>query len=265
MINPHWLVVDLDPRTWRALGRFSEPSQYIQAAQPGEHGLFILHEDGRLLRIVDTQQGLRTDIDITAVEDPRLLARQLYQTGEWQRVHVINKHHLATVAAQAQATPRRDLHLDEYYYLVYRLMWGNADGYVSVPPKSDNWNGWRLGDIKAFVESLPAECTLTLGVLDQGRVAIGLIVVLHQGVVDCVTTFEALDLPKDNLHVCPELMETIWQQLDQKFTPPAAVFLCTPAVFEEWLAAGDKRLVIQQAEDAGTALLAVWRQLETDV
>src|SRR5437016_14401225 len=100
MIDPHWQVVDLDPRTWRHLGRFFEPGQYIRAAQPGEHGLFILHDDGIPLRIYDTDTGTRSDLHIPYVEQPQTLAQQLYERGEWQRVHVINKRHLAYVAYQ---------------------------------------------------------------------------------------------------------------------------------------------------------------------
>ena len=55
MIDPNWSVVDLDPHTWRVLGRFFDPGQYIMATQSGERGLFILHEEGKLLRIVDSQ------------------------------------------------------------------------------------------------------------------------------------------------------------------------------------------------------------------
>ena len=55
MIDPHWQVIDLDPVTWRNLGPLLEPQRYIAAAQPDEHGLFILHDQGRLLKVVDTE------------------------------------------------------------------------------------------------------------------------------------------------------------------------------------------------------------------
>jgi hypothetical protein len=255
VIKPHWSVIDLDPHTWRALGRFIDPVQYFRAAQPGEHGLFVLHKDGILLRVVDSQTGVRTDLGITAVEDPVALAHHLYQTGAWQRVHVINERHLASVANLAQANPRRDLHLDEYYHLVYSLIWGDPKGYACIPPKPDNWNGWRYGDVKNFIEGLPAQCTLALGVLDKGNVEIGLIVQLQQGSIDLVTTFEALELPKSDLRIDAPTIQMVSQQISQRFAPPAMILLCTPFIFEAWLTATNKRMVIQQAETTGKAML----------
>jgi hypothetical protein len=262
MINPHWNVIDLDPHTWRSLGRFFRPEQYIRAAQPGEHGLFILHENGKLLRIVDTRQGLRTNLGISAVKDPVRLAYQLHQTGEWQRVHVIDKRHLASVATQAPAVPRQDLHLDEYYHLVYQLLWGNHEGYVCVPPKPDNWNGWRLENIKAFLNNISVDSTLAIGVLEPGRLEIGLILQVHEGIVNHVTTFEALELTKETLQVGSKLLEIIWQQLGQKFAPPAAVLLCTPAVFEAWINGENKRQALQLAITASTAALAIRKDID---
>jgi hypothetical protein len=43
------LLVDLDPLTWRHIGHFFDPGQYIRMARPGEHGLFILHDQGTVL------------------------------------------------------------------------------------------------------------------------------------------------------------------------------------------------------------------------
>ena len=34
MIDPHWQLVDLDPRTWRNIGRFINPGLYIRAGNP---------------------------------------------------------------------------------------------------------------------------------------------------------------------------------------------------------------------------------------
>src|SRR5581483_866697 len=102
VIDPHWQVIDLDPVTWRNLGHFFEPWQYIAAAQPGERGLFVLHDHGRLLRVVDTESESPPEGIPARIADPRALARELYGRGEWQRVHVIDRRHLAWVAQQVQ-------------------------------------------------------------------------------------------------------------------------------------------------------------------
>lgn len=85
MIDPHWTVTDLDPRTWRAIGRFFDPGQYIRTAQPGEHGLFVLHDNGTLLKVFDTQLGVRRDLSLRRVDDPQELGQQLFARGEWDR------------------------------------------------------------------------------------------------------------------------------------------------------------------------------------
>ncbi len=109
MIDPNWQLVDLDPATWRQIGRFFDPGQYLRAAQPGEHGLFVLHERGNVQRVVDSKTGVRRDIAFEKIDDPQEYAQRLYEQGEWQRVHVIDKAHLALVAQSAQATPQREL------------------------------------------------------------------------------------------------------------------------------------------------------------
>ena len=57
MIDPHWVLEDLDPRTWLAIGKFFMPDRYIAAAQPGERGLFVLHDGGRPTRVFDTRRN----------------------------------------------------------------------------------------------------------------------------------------------------------------------------------------------------------------
>ena len=134
MIDPNWSLIDLDPRTWRNIGRFFDPGQYIRAAQPGERGLFVLHDAGQIMRVVDTSYGVRRDLALGFVAEPRALAQQLYERGDWERVHVIDRRHLASVAREAQTTSRRDLTLDAYYRLVYHLLWDGSAGHRDAAP-----------------------------------------------------------------------------------------------------------------------------------
>lgn len=253
MIDPHWSVVDLDPRTWRRLGRFFSPGQFIRAAQPGEHGLFVLHEGGRPLKIVDTRRGVRRDLPISDCHEAFELAHRLFATGHWERVHIVDKNHLANVARQAQATARRELTLDGYYHLVYDLLWGDADGYVCVPSHPGHWHGWTYDGIKRFVSHLPGAAALALGVFEGDAVAIGLILELHGGRVQKVTTFEALDLPPPVAGLSPEFLDRVWARLEEKFAPPAGVLLCTAPAFESWMAAIDKAGELERAAQEGTA------------
>jgi hypothetical protein len=255
MIDPHWSVVDLDPRTWRNIGRFFDPGQYIRTAQPGEHGLFVLHEDGIPLRIVDTEQGVRTDLDILSIADPQAVAQSLYEQGTWQRIHIINKRHLAEVARQAQSTPTSAIHLDSYYRRVYHLLWTQDDGYVSIPPHAGHWHGWTYQGVQSFVNKLPVAATLALGVFANATLEIGLILEFHQGVIKKVTTFEALAEPASVANISYDSVEHLWRQLGEQFAPPAGVLLCTQEAFDQWInTEEDKYRLLQDAQERGEAL-----------
>ena len=258
MIDPHWILEDLDPRTWRNLGRFIDPSLYVRAGQPGERGLFVLHDGGRVLRVVDSALGVRRDLAIDGGERPLALAERLHVSGEWQRVHVIDRRHLAAVARQAQAAPRRDLTLDQYYRLVYQLLWDGGEGYVCAPPRDDRWNGWSYAGLVDFVGRLPAAATLALGVLDGERLAIGLILELRDGLIRRVTTFEALELPAGELAISDASLEQLWDALGRRFAPPAGLLLCTQAAFDAWIVAEVKADALRAAAQQGQAR---WRLL----
>lgn len=254
MIDPHWQVIDLDPVTWRNLGHFFEPWRYIAAAQPGEHGLFVLHDHGRLLKVVDTETESRPEGIPTDIVDPALLARELYRRGPWQRVHVIDRSHLAWVAQQAQAAPRRDLTLDAYYHLVYTLMWSNPQGYASEPPHPGTFHGWTYAEVRRFVAELPSPATLALGVYAGDALAIGLILVCEGGMIRRVTTFEGLNEGLPVSGPTQQTLAVLRDALETQFAPPAAVLLCTDAAFSGWLAATDKSAYLATARANGTAI-----------
>lgn len=254
MIDPQWQVIDLDPVTWRNLGPFFEPKRYIAAAQPGEHGLFVLHDHGRVLKVVDTQtSGLPAGIP-AQIGDPGALARELYARGEWQRVHIIDRRHLAWAARQAQAAPRRDLALDEYYHLVYTLIWGSREGYVCEPPHPGHLSGWSYADIRGFMAGLPSPATLALGVYAGDALSIGLILVCEEGMIRRVTTFEGLDWSVSHPGPTEQALEALCAALDAQFAPAAGVLLCTDAVFSGWLAASDKLAYLTEARASAAAI-----------
>ncbi len=254
MIDPNWSVVDLDPRTWRNLGRFIEPLQYVRAAQPGEQGLFVLHDQGRLMKVFDTAQGVRKDLKIDRVTDARALAQQLYARGEWDRIHIIDKQHLARVGYVSGAAANRSLHLDGYYQLVNDLIWDGSEGYVAVPPKPDHWNHWTMSRIEEFVSRLPKSAAVALGVFDDAQLNIGLVLEFKQGNIVRVTTFEAPALQPIRPQLSKAFLDELWQQLSH-IAPAAAVLLCTQAVFAEWITTPDKGTFLLDAIRRGGALL----------
>jgi len=258
MIDPHWSVTDLDPLTWRQLGRFFDPAQYIRAAQPGERGLFVLHDQGRVLRVVDSSSGVRSDLALEHIANPQQWAHQLYERGEWERIHIIDKAHLAWVARTAQATPRQELTLDAYYHLVYRLLWDQPHGYVCVPAHPGHWHGWTYQQARDFLATLPSPGCLALGVFADQRLLIGLILVSEQGQIRKLTTFEALPASCLAAGLSEETLHVLWQQLAAAIAPPAGLLLCTHKVFEAWIQQEEKIQVLITAREQAQAY---WRWL----
>jgi hypothetical protein len=264
MIDPNWSVVDLDPVTWRNLGRFVDVAQYVSAAQPGEHGLFVVHDGGRVLKIFDTDHSARSGVKIDRVVDARVLAKELYARGQWDRVHVINQQHLAHVGHVAGASANRSLHLDGYYQLVYDLIWDGGDGYVAEPPKPAHWNHWTMSQIEQFVSRLPGAASIALGVFEGERLNIGLVLEFKHGNIVRVTTFEAPALQPIVPEFSVTFLDQVWQQLAH-IAPPAAVLLCTQAAFDEWITTPDKVAFIFDAAQSGTALVRLVEAVTPEV
>jgi hypothetical protein len=249
MIDPFWQVVDLDPVTWRQIGRFFDPGQYLRTAQPGEHGLFILHEAGTVLRCVDSHTGVRSDLSSSRIDDPQVYARRLYERGEWQRVHVIEKAHLTRVAQLAQQLPEREYTLDHYYHRLYHLLWGEAAGYVSVPAHPGHWHGWTYEYIHTWIQQLPfSPASLALGVFEDGRRVIGLILVCADGQIRKVTTFEALDAQSIAGGLAEATLTSLSCHLAQTLAPAAGLLLCTSEVFTAWIEQPDRLQVLLAAQ-----------------
>jgi hypothetical protein len=261
MIDPNWQVVDLDPVTWREIGRFFDPGHYLRTVQAGEHGLFVLHERGNVQRIVDSKTGVRRDLLLEGIDDPQECAQRLYERGEWERVHVVEKGHLALVAQSAQATPQRELTLDQYYHRVYQLLWGNPVGYVSVPAHPGHWHGWTykyLRDVLQKVSSSPA--SLALGVFEGDRLLIGLILMCAGGQICKVTTFEVLPAGSFALGLSAVTVTDLREALAETIAPPAGVLLCAQEVFEDWIEREEKMEILLAGREKG---LAYWYWAET--
>ncbi|HEY5001572.1 MAG TPA: hypothetical protein VII61_00370, partial [Ktedonobacteraceae bacterium] len=174
--------------------------------------------------------------------------------GEWQRVHVIDKAHLALVAQSAQATPQRDLTLDQYYHAVYQLLWGDPAGYVSVPAHPGHWHGWTYEYVKNVVGMLSfSPAALALGVFADDRLLIGLILVCEDGIIRKVTTFEALDAQSFVAGSSESTIIALRQELTQKIAAPAGILLCTQEVFEQWIQQEDKMQVLHAAHEQAQA------------
>lgn len=247
MIDPNWNVIDLDPVTWRNLGPFIGVAQYVRVPVSDEPELYILHDRGRVLKVHDTHARPRPDVTkLTHIDDPHETARTLFATENWSRVHVVDKHHLASVARVTQQIENRQLTLDAYYHFVATQLWQEPSGYVCQPPRPSTWNGWTYADVQAFIQRLPDAATVALGVLETDSIYIGLILEIRGGLIRTVTTFEALTLPQPLL-LAEASLDILAQTINAKFAPLAAALLCDRATFEGWVKAGDKSAFLRAA------------------
>ena len=256
MIDPNWQLVDLDPYTWRAIGKFIDPGMYIRAGSPDENGLFVIHDGGTVLSVVETAGTRRPDLGLERIEQSYLTAQGLFDSGEWDRVHVIDRQHLQSVSTEAQQSSNRSLELDAYYRHVFQLVWGNAEGYAVVPEHPRSWNGWTYQRIVEFVNQLQSPASLALGVIaEDGSLAIGLLGEVSEGSFRKVTTFESLPFGPSDMSVDEGFLDRIWSHLLETDFPPAAVLLCTESVFDRWVNGADKARTIEDAIESGTAAL----------
>jgi hypothetical protein len=265
MIDPHWQLVDLDPFTWRNIGKFIDPGLYIRAGSPDERGLYLIHDRGKVLSIVETSGRSRSDLDIDTFASPQSLADTLYATGEWDRVHVVDRQHLNEVSIQAQQLENRELELDAYYHNVFRLIWGSSNGYIARPPHPRNWHGWTYTQIVEFLDQLDDPASLVIGVIsdDGTTLEIGLIGEISNGSFRKVTTFESLPFPRETATITEEFMDRLWAHLGSSSCPPAAALLCTSSVFEHWVYGPDKRATIDSAIISGSAIVRLRENLTT--
>ncbi len=223
--------------------------------------VLLIGDEDRRAEVKQALRGQRQVHLAGEIGDPHALAARLYAQGEWQRVHVINKRHLAAVAQAAQEHPRRDLTLDQYYHLVYHLIWDAPDGYVSVPPPPGNWQGWTYDRLRRFVAALPDPATVALAVFDGSDLRIGLVLDLRGGLIRTVTTFETFGFPAPTFDLSAAALAHLWDRLDarcreQGTPPPAAALFCSQAAFDALITSGGQPAVLADLAARGEAF---WR------
>jgi hypothetical protein len=218
----------------------------LPPTEAGAPELYVLHDNGRVLKVHDTHARQQRDLGLAHIDDPHATARALFATENWSRVHVINKQHLANVARAAQQIEHRRLTLDAYYHFVAAWLWREPDGYVCQPPRPPTWNGWTYADAQAFARRLPNPATAALGVLDDGAIHIGLVLEIRDGLIRTLTTFEALTLPRP-LPLAKTTLDTLAAAISARFAPLAAALVCDRGVFEGWLKASDKSAFLHAA------------------
>ncbi len=132
-----------------------------------------------------------------------------------------------------------------------------------------NWHGWNRAQIERFLASLPAACSLVLGVwetlpadgemAEQERLALGCVCEVRDGEVRTIRTFEAL--AETGLKAVDQLEPGIDDALEimraaRTIAPVAYALFMEKSAWDEWLfACGEDGGVV----DKGEALAAIAR------
>lgn len=104
------------------------------------------------------------------------------------------------------------------------------------------WHGWHKQQINAFLQGLPAHCTLMVGVwetaTDQGEaLALGCVCEISAGAVCSIRTFDALaDLPDvQTLEPGFEHAFALMQAAKAQIAPVAWALFTDKTTWDEWL------------------------------
>lgn len=111
-----------------------------------------------------------------------------------------------------------------------------------------SWHGWRKEPVEAFLKSLPAHCTLLVGVWEtesearREQLAIGFVCEVSAGAVCSLRTFEALpDIPDvQALEPGVEDALSLMKAAQGQVAPVAWALFTDKATWDEWLFADDE-------------------------
>jgi hypothetical protein len=128
------------------------------------------------------------------------------------------------------------------------------------------WHGWRKSQVNAFLQRLPAHCTLLVGVWgagedDQEQLILGFVCEVIEGEIHTIRTFESLvdpDLPAvQELEPGFEHALALMRVVRNKIAPVAWALFTDKTTWDEWLfVAGENEGEI----DKGSVLASFARQ-----
>lgn len=120
------------------------------------------------------------------------------------------------------------------------------------------WHGWRKKAIEAFLQGLPAHCSLLVGVWEtttegQDVLIVGCICEVREGQICTVCTFEALtdaDLPAVKaMEPGIEHAQALMQAARKQIAPVAWALFTDRTTWDEWLfSSGDNETMIDKGE-----------------
>lgn len=188
MIGESALMVDIDPRQMR---RFYD----LVLLSPKKRRLFLLHDNGRVVKAVDTETGLKPDL-WGRIEDPEARAKELFDAESgveevWILERSAVRHYLGAV--QATYTPNETG--DEYFDRAFRSLGHYPGGIVKYPPDFPGlrYTGIEWVEARDFVRRyLPPDSVLILAAFDGEEIWTSWIVTIRDSRIVRITSSDAI-------------------------------------------------------------------------
>jgi hypothetical protein len=237
MIHRNVEIVDLDPLTWRNLGKVLRIDE-LSAIHSVEHRtLSILHQAGTVLKVA-LPQGVNVQLDST-INDPQQFARQLYENAAHQVdcVQIFEKSSLARFSDAVQRLDWQKLTSGDFYLRAYELAQADTAGIVYYP--SDQAPRWNVmfKHAQRLLSTVPDGQTLVLGIYDNGQPYFTLIVKVEQQQITLCTTFEYLQPFGIDPAVVPSTADDVLpivRLVEQHIGKVAHSLFCDRMAFEAW-------------------------------
>ncbi|MBE2269130.1 MAG: hypothetical protein IAE80_12940 [Anaerolinea sp.] len=193
------------------------------------------------------------------IVSPPLAARELYEsTANIDRVQIFEVHALAAFSRAVERLNWRALPILEFYSALWTQADADPHGLCYFPPKPAAWNHLEVGQMHAWLCSIPDGMTLVLGIFEQGQAWASLILRVVAGSIRLITTFDTLErtgLDVQQMPTSPLDLEVICASVSEHIGHVAYGLVIERAAFFEWLQTENKPNTLNKSLMNGDARL----------
>ncbi len=253
MLDEQVAIVDVDPFQWRRLWEaiFPAGAMEIYPGAGGKGFIFVLHDQGRVLKAVHTVRGR---LPIAQVDDARALAEELAREYEADQVLIAEKGALQRFWDQAQLQADPALDWDEYVMLVNRMR-RETEGLVVHPPEPAV--PISPEQVSALAKWLfPGEGYLTFAVFEGNQPWTSALLGFNRGRIVTISTLDALEPLGLQIQDWRRDYPQIAALTERKFYRPVVlgVYMDLPT-FQQVVQAEDQGQALVQAVLAGRVIV----------
>jgi hypothetical protein len=192
VIDENLVMLDMDPRQFRRLYDLAVPLRKPRR-------IILLHDDGHVVKALDTERGLRPDL-YGSIGEPEKRAREIFDAESGiAEVLILERAAMREYFAAMQATYTPTESADEYYDRCLRARDRYPGRIVKYPPQFPGlqYLGIDWEDARAFVQRyIPPDSWLFFAAFEADRIWMSWIIGLSGGQVVRVASSDAI-LPLD--------------------------------------------------------------------